>query len=90
MTIACDLDHLGKRYRARIKAALGILIGIITFARTDLVSHLAAAGILKDAREAERLFNPDDLMDVADMSVSSIMPMANVAVFPRHLLIAVL
>ena len=37
MTIACDLDHLGKRLRARIKTDMGIMIGIYTTTKVDLV-----------------------------------------------------
>ena len=30
MTIACNLDHLGKRFRARVKTACGITVGVVT------------------------------------------------------------
>ena len=67
MTIACDLDHLGKRLRARIKTDMGIMIGIYTMTKVDLVYLLGQCQILTDPREAECLFNPEDLMDVANM-----------------------
>ena len=67
MTIGCDLDHLGKRFRARIKTAKGILIGRITFTKTELAFLLGACQVLTDAKEAERLFDPEDQMDVAEM-----------------------
>ena len=67
MTILCDNDHLGKRYHARVKAAIGIMIALMTFTKTDLVNALAACGVLSDALEAERLFNNDDNMDVEVM-----------------------
>ena len=42
MTISCDLDHLGKRFRARNKTAKGILVGRITFTKTELAFLLGA------------------------------------------------
>ena len=67
MTIACDLDHLGKRFRARIKTAIGINVGKVTFAKTDLAQLLACSGLVTDSSKVERLFNPEDLMDVSEM-----------------------
>ena len=67
MTIACDLDHLGKRFRARVKTAIGIMIGIVPLNKTDLAQLLAHANIVRDASQAERLFDPEDNMDVKEM-----------------------
>ena len=67
MTISCDLDHLGKRFRARIKTAVGISIGVVNFTKTDLAMILAYAGIVTDVNVAEKLFNPEDLMDVSEL-----------------------
>eukprot|EP00956_Cyclotella_meneghiniana_P008152 scaffold10851_cov129-Cyclotella_meneghiniana.AAC.3 len=65
-TASCDNDHLGKRFRARIKSQVGITIGTVTFSKTDLTLILQKASILKSAAEAQRLFDPEDLMDVLE------------------------
>ena len=67
-TMGCDNDHLGKRYRARMKSARGLLVGKISFTKVDIVELLSTAGIVTTADEADKLFNPDDLMCVLETS----------------------
>ena len=67
MTASCDPDHLGKRFRARVKTAMGIRIGDYTFTKTDLTLLLQKASLVQSPEEAHRLFHPDDLMDVQEM-----------------------
>ena len=67
IVIACDLDHLRKRTRERIKTALGIKVSSFTFTKADLAKYMAMSSILSDDAEAERLFNPEDAMDVCEM-----------------------
>lgn len=66
-TPACDIDHLGKRFRARVKTLTGIRIGVFTFTKVDMAALLQRALLVDTADEAERLFNPEDQMDVLEM-----------------------
>ena len=66
VTASCDNDHLGKRFRARIKSQVGISIGTVTFSKTDLTDVLQKTSIVNSAAEAKRLFDPEDLMDVLE------------------------
>jgi hypothetical protein len=66
-TASCDNDHLGKRFRARIKTSTGISIGQLTFTKTDLASLLQMTSIVQSETEVRRLFHPVDLMDVNEM-----------------------
>ena len=65
-TASCDNDHLGKRFRARIKTSMGITIGVINFNKSDLTVALQLLSIVRTPDEAHRLFHPDDLMDVLE------------------------
>ena len=37
-TASCDIDHLAKRFRARIKCLIGIMIAIIQFTKSDITA----------------------------------------------------
>ena len=67
MTISCDIDHLGKRFRARVKTACGVLVGVVALTRTDLAQLLAYSLVITNVSAAERLFDPEDNMDVSKM-----------------------
>ena len=57
----CDLDHLGKRFRPRVKTASSMKVASVIFCRTDLAQYMAMSNLISDAAEVERLFNPEDL-----------------------------
>ena len=65
-TASCDTDHLAKRFRGRIRSAMGIMIKLCIFTKSDLANILQMAGVVTSPEEAHRLFNPDDLMDVLE------------------------
>ena len=64
----CDGPHLGKRSRARIKSAKGLKIGCFTFVKTELARYTGLAGIVTDSGEANRLLDPEENTDVAEMA----------------------
>lgn len=66
VTGAVDLDHLLKRLRARVKTQMGITIFNCNFTKVDIAHILAITGVVESADEANRLFHPEDLMDVAE------------------------
>ena len=61
MTIACDLDHLGKRFQTRFKTTSSMKVSSVAFCKTDLARYMAMSNLISDAAEVERLFNPEDL-----------------------------
>ena len=63
MIIACDLSHLGKHFHARVKTAIGIMVGIVP-PNKKLLAH---TNIVHDASQVERLYAPEDSMDVKEM-----------------------
>ena len=65
-TPSCDNDHLGKRFRSRIKCPMGIMIASVPFTKSDLTTILQQAGIVSSADQAHCLFFSDDLMDVVE------------------------
>ena len=66
VTGGVDLDHLLKRLRARVKTQMGITIFNCNFTKVDIARILAITGVVGSADEADRLFHPEDLMDVAE------------------------
>ena len=66
MTMACDLDHVGKRTRARIKTEGGIWIFNVQFTKIDIAQLMGNCGQFAEV-DVEVLFNPEDLMDVGEM-----------------------
>jgi len=87
-TMAVDLDHLGKRFCSRLKSLLGIAIGNFTFDKVLLAAYLGMSGVVESAREANRLLNPEDSMDVLEMvrGLQAVAGIGNVpyAAFPAH------
>jgi hypothetical protein len=65
-TMAVDLDHLGKRFRERVKSNKGIAIGNFVFTKDLLQSYLCMAGVV-NSNVAMQLLNPEDSMDVDEM-----------------------
>eukprot|EP00986_Skeletonema_menzelii_P017389 scaffold19230_cov154-Skeletonema_menzelii.AAC.1 len=66
VTGSVDSDHLLKRLRARVKTAKGITIVTCNFTKVDLAHILAITKVVDSEDEADRLFNPEDLMDVCE------------------------
>ena len=60
MTMACDLDHLGKRFRARVKTDAGIALCEVQFTKIDLAQLMAHSGAFENAN-VNLLFNPQRL-----------------------------
>ncbi len=68
-TTACDWDYLGKRSRKRLKSNIGIQIGALTVNKNLLAIYGCFAGIFSTDKEAEIILNPNDAMDVYEMTL---------------------
>ena len=55
MANTCDLDHIGKQFRARVKTAIGIMIRNVPLNKIDLAQLLAHTNIVNDDSQAEPL-----------------------------------
>ena len=63
----CDLDHLGKRNRKRGKGMKGCRIRNYCFDKIQLAKWFSLSRVVRDAKEAYKLLNLDNSMDVRDM-----------------------
>ena len=66
MMMAYDLDHIGKRFRVRIKTEGNIWIFDVQFTKIDLVQLMGNSRQFAEV-DIDSLFNPKDLMDVGEM-----------------------
>ena len=66
VTATCDNDHLGKRFRARVKSVCGLKIGVFIFTKSDISLLMGKTRIVSSPKAAHKLFHPDDLMDVLE------------------------
>jgi len=66
-TPGCDLNHVGKRNRARGKSAKGSRVGNFTFNKVELARLFRISSVVKDSKQAVSPLNPDDNMDVKEM-----------------------
>ena len=61
-SMCIDNNHLGKRFRGRLKSSLGSTIGPIIFTKVDLVLLVVQTKIINSPDKADQLFNPENLM----------------------------